>query len=231
MPTPREYRQLRFERPSGASELLLVRHGESEPAVFGRPFPLVDGHGDPALSAEGRAQAALVCRRLADQGLDAVYVTSLRRTLETAEPLARRLGLEPVVERDLREVFLGDWEGGLFRRKVAEGDPVARRMYEEQRYDVIPGAEPASEFSRRVSGAVRRMAVNHPDQRVAVFCHGGTIGEILAQATGARPFAFTGCDNASLSHLVVMPGRWQLRLFNDTSHLEQGPPTGAAPLT
>jgi probable phosphoglycerate mutase len=55
---------------------------------------------------------------------------------------------------------------------------------------------------------------------VAVFAHGGIIGQILAEATGSRPFALGGADNASISHLVVAGDRWILRRFNDTTHLE-----------
>ena len=57
-------------------------------------------------------------------------MTTLRRTHQTAAPLARRTGLELRVEADLREVYLGEWEGGIFRQKVAEADPVAVRMFE-----------------------------------------------------------------------------------------------------
>ncbi|MBV8959536.1 MAG: histidine phosphatase family protein, partial [Actinobacteria bacterium] len=70
-------RQIRFTRPPGACELLLVRHGESEAADPNEPFPTVDGHGDPALHADGRVQAERVAERLADEPIDAIYVTSL----------------------------------------------------------------------------------------------------------------------------------------------------------
>src|SRR3954464_6982726 len=106
---PTEYRQMRFRRPPGSTELLLVRHGESEPMVPGRPFPLVDGHGDPELAPEGRIQAEQVADRLTGHPIDAIYVPTRRRPVQTAAPLAARLGIEPVVERDLREVHLGEW--------------------------------------------------------------------------------------------------------------------------
>ncbi len=231
MTEPRTYRQHRFTAPPGATELILVRHGESQPAVDGQPFELVDGHGDPALSPEGHEQAARVCARLGTERIDAIYVTTLRRTSQTAADLAELLGLDPIVEPDLREVHLGEWEGGQFRRRMAEMDPIAVRMVEEERWDVIPGAEPAADFAARVRGAVERIAAAHPDQRVAVFAHGGTIGEILAQATGSRPWAFASADNASISHLVVTPQRWVLRRFNDTSHLESALTTAAEPPT
>lgn len=231
MTEPRAYRQPRFQAPPGATELILVRHGESQPAVDGRPFDLVDGHGDPALSPEGEEQAAKVCARLATERIDAIYVTNLRRTHQTAAALAELLGLTPIVEPELREVFLGEWEGGQFRRRVAELDPIAVRMFEEERWDVIPGAEPGPEFAARVRGAVERIAAAHPDQRVAVFAHGGTIGEIFAQAARSRPWAFSAADNASISHLVVTPQRWVVRRFNDTSHLETALTAAAEPPT
>ena len=231
MPEPQEYRQPRFQRPPAATELVLVRHGESQPAVVGETFDLVDGHGDPALSPEGREQAARVCARLAGEHIDAIYVTTLRRTHETAAGLAATLQLTATVEPDLREVFLGEWEGGEFRSRVANLDPIAVQMMTEERWDVIPGAEPAADFAARVRGAVERIAQAHPDQRVAVFAHGGVIGESHAQAAGSRPFAFGGADNASISHLVVTPERWVIRRFNDTTHLEEELTTAAEPPT
>src|ERR1043165_9501236 len=112
----KEYRQARFRRSPGPTEILLVRHGESEAMVPGRPFPLVDGHGDPELAPEGHDQAERVAERLVGHPIVAIYVSTLRRPAQTAAPLAAKLGLEPVVERDLREVQLGEWEGELYRK-------------------------------------------------------------------------------------------------------------------
>lgn len=159
--------------------------------------------------------------RLVDSGerFAAVYVTTLRRTLETAQPLLDRLGLTPRVEPDLREVYLGEWEGGELRKRVAERDPILLEAWRQQRWDVIPGAEPAEAFEQRVRGAVERIAAAHPDQTVAVFTHGGVIGQIMSLATGSRPFAFIGADNASITHVVVHGQAWTVRRFNDTAHL------------
>ena len=216
----REYRQLRFQRLPGSTELLLVRHGESEAMVPGRPFPLVDGHGDPELAPDGRRQAELLGARLARHPIDAIYVTTLRRTAQTAAPLAATLGLEPIVEPDLREVHLGEWEGELYRKHMAEGHPIALAVLREQRWDAIPGAESAASIRARVRGALDRIVGANAGKSIAVFSHGGIIGEILAQVTeSARPFAFLGAANASISHVVVLGDRWILRRFNDTSHL------------
>jgi len=223
MADPKQFRQYRFQRPPGATEILLVRHGESEPVIEGQDHDLKDGHGDPALSPEGRLQAERVGERLAGQPIAAIYVTTLRRTAETAAPLASRLGIEPQVEADLREVHLGEWEAGLFRQKTAEGDPIALRMWAEQSWEVIPGAEKDAAFGARVRAGLDRVATAHPDQLVVVVAHGGTIGALLCQATHSQPFAFAGADNASISGLVVLDDRWILRRFNDTSHLDPVP--------
>lgn len=216
---PTEYRQTRFRRPPGGTDLLLIRHGESAAAREDSPFPRVDGHADPELHPDGRAQAEAVAERLAGEELAAIYVTSLRRTAETAAPLAARLGLTPMVEPDLAEVNLGEWEGGELRRRVAQADPLALRVYAEERWDLIPGAESASVFTERVRGALTRIAAAHRDAAVAVFAHQAVIGEALAQASRSRPFAFVTADNGSISHLVVHPGGWAVRRFNDTAHL------------
>ena len=220
--TPRRtYRQYRFVRPPGACEILLVRHGESAAADPDHPFPLVDGQGDPPLHEDGVAQARRACQRLIESGetFAAVYVTTLRRTVETARVLLDHLDVDPVVEPDLREVHLGEFEGGELRRRAAEGDPIMVQVFTEQRWDPIPGAEHDEEFTARVRGAIERIAAAHPDAAVAVFTHGGVIAKVMELATGAAPFAFIGTDNASITHVVVTDERWTVRSWNDTGHL------------
>ena len=213
------FRQKRYTPPSGATEVLLVRHGESAAAKRGESFALKDGHGDPELHPNGHAQALQVGVRLAHEPLAELYVSSLRRTSQTAAPTARLLQMEPKVEADLREIFLGDWEGGLLRVMASENHPLYQRMHEEQEWGVIPGAESNAVFTKRVVGALARIAERHPDQKVAAFVHGGVIGCILAHATGAQPFAFNGCNNGAISHIVMTEGRIIVRGFNDSTHL------------
>ena len=221
MSPPNEIRQPRFAPPDDACEILLVRHGESEPLPEGQVFPLVGGHADPALHSTGEDQAVRVADRLISTGerIDAIYVTTLRRTHQTAAPLAERLGVEPMVEPELREVFLGDWEGGELRRRVRAEDPIVLRMRAEQRWDVIPGAEPTDEFESRVRCGIENIARVHPGRLVVAVVHGGVIGQVMNIAAGVRGFAFNGADNASISHIVVSPDGWVVRCFNDTSHL------------
>ena len=54
--------------PEGATDIYLVRHGESRAAIEGELFPLVNGQGDPELSSEGRTQALAVAEKLKQEG-------------------------------------------------------------------------------------------------------------------------------------------------------------------
>jgi len=227
---PRRFPQGRFRPPEGACELLLVRHGQSEDAVEDVGFATFEGHADPPLSPLGREQAGRLATRLVTEHIDALYVTPLRRTAETAAPLAVATGLVPVVEHDLREIHLGEWEGWVFEQKFVDRDPLALRMVAEERWDVVPGCDPVVDFSARVRRGVERIAAAHPDQRVVVVAHGGVIGELLALAAVSRPWAFVGADNASISHLVVTEHRWVVRRFNDTTHLDPHLSVRATPL-
>jgi probable phosphoglycerate mutase len=218
------YPQRPFTPPPDATEIVLIRHGASAAAVPDEPFPLLGRHSDPPLSPEGREQALAVGARLAAQDFAGVFVTPLRRTAETAAPLCEAKGIEPVVIEDLIEVQLGELEGGEFRIRAAQGDPLIRRVFTEQRWDVIPGAEPMHALAQRVrSGMAKIVGAVGAGGVAAAVLHGGIIAELCRQATGSRALAFAHVDNASVSRLVVFPsGRWLLHSFNDTTHLGGG---------
>jgi len=215
----KEARQHRFQPPQGAADLLLIRHGETQAAVRGQCFPMIDGQGDPALRAEGEAQAQRVGERLKAEPIAAIYVTTMQRTHQTAAPLAQALQITPRVEPDLREVFLGDWDGGEFRFRAAQNDPAYLRARKRQEWGELPGAETTAALQARVKAGLLRIAAAHADQLVAVVVHGGVISAALAVATGSPAFAFNGADNGSISRLVVQNDQMILRGFNDVTHL------------
>lgn len=215
----REYRQHVYRPPAGAADILLIRHGESMPARPGMSFPMKDGHGDPALHENGHAQARAVGDRLAADPIAAIYVTTLQRTHQTAAPLAERLGLTPMIEPDLREVHLGDWDGGLYRIKAAENDPAFDRARANREWGEIPGAETTAQLHARVRAGLLRIAAAHPDQLIAAVVHGGVIGAAMAMAAGSDAFAFNGAANGSISRLVIRGEEMTVRGFNDCAHL------------
>jgi 2,3-bisphosphoglycerate-dependent phosphoglycerate mutase len=217
------FEQTPYELPPGATEIVMVRHGASSPPIEGIPNPLVGGHSNPALAEAGKAQAELVAEGLRNEPISAIFVSTLRRTAETAAPLAAATGLEPVAISELREVFLGDFEGGVYRIKTAEGDPTIKRVFETEAWSAIPNAETFEEFGPRITAGVEEMVRQVGPNRAAVaVLHGAVIGQLCRQATDSRPFAFVHSDNGSVSRLVVNPdGRWLLRSFNDISHIRR----------
>jgi probable phosphoglycerate mutase len=215
------YPQQDYSRPEGSIEVVLVRHGASEAAVDGQPFELLEGQADPALSEAGERQAQAAAAHLAREPLARLFVTPLRRTAQTAAPLAELTGLEAVVVPELREVHLGELDGGAFRVAVARRDPRVAEVFARERWDIIPGAERMEDFARRTRAGIDRVVEGlEPGATVAAVVHGGVIGELCRQASGSRPFAFVHAGNGSLTRLVLLPdGRRWVRTFNEGGHL------------
>jgi 2,3-bisphosphoglycerate-dependent phosphoglycerate mutase len=207
-----------FTPPDGAQDVLLVRHGSVDAP---EPGGLVGGRSDPSLNAAGLAQATALAGRLARERVGALFTTPLRRTGETAAPVAEAHGLAPVELPDLVEVYLGEWEGHGIARRAAAGDPEFVALMRGGRWDVVPGAEPREDFARRVAAGLERVADAAPTGGVAVaVTHSAVIDEVLCRITGSDPFAFMTCANGSITRVVRLPDRrWVLVAFNDTAHL------------
>ena len=218
MTETKQYPQTFFQPEPGACQVVLVRHGQSAPFVEGQPFPLVSGQGDPPLSQLGEYQAEQVGVRLASEPIGAIYATSLQRTVQTATPLARTLGLTVGIEPDLREVSLGVGEGGLFRKMSAEGHPSTVAMRANREWGEVEGAETNAQFAGRTVPALQGLADRHPDQVIAVFVHGGTIASLLGHALGINMFSMMGSRNSAISHVVLNGPEWIVRSFNDAGH-------------
>jgi probable phosphoglycerate mutase len=216
----------RFALAKDATEIILARHGTVTFRTHGRadaggPVDLAGGEEDPPLTADGRAEAKALANRLRLERLDVLAVSPLLRAQETAAAVALVSGLKSVTLAELREVGLGEWEGRLSAR-IAEGGPVVTELFRRQRWDVIPGAEPAPRFAARVRVALAHLvSLAEPGHRAVAVAHGGVIAEACRQVTGSHRFAFLGAENGSITRLVHNgDGSWTLRSFNDIAHLE-----------
>src|SRR5919109_2140282 len=157
--------------------LLLVRHGETDWNREGR----WQGHSDTHLNEIGRAQAERVAGEL--DGVDVVYSSDLARARETAEIIAGRSGLPVRLDARLRERSFGAWEG----LSAAEIEAEFRDAHLRWLAGEGPGAddaEPFDAFGQRVQAALRELLQRHPDERVLVVAHGGTVRVIHALAGG-----------------------------------------------
>jgi broad specificity phosphatase PhoE len=166
--------------------LLLVRHGETDWNAEGR----LQGHTDRPLNDVGRRQAAALAQRLADDGIDTVSASDLARARETAEILAERLGLPVATDPDLRERNWGNWEG-------LTGS-------ERDRVDYV--GEERDAHGERVIRAVRRIAEQHPGERIVVVTHGGSLRRIQVAAYG---MALPVIDNCSVWAVVHEGGTFR----------------------
>ncbi|KDE19502.1 phosphoglycerate mutase [Acetobacter aceti 1023] len=86
-----------------AGIMIILRHCESE---FNRHYNLHGGDPgleDPHLSATGKAHAQELALKLADRGIRRILVSPFTRALQTATPLAQRLGITPQIMPLVRE--------------------------------------------------------------------------------------------------------------------------------
>ena len=144
--------------------LLLARHGETEWNREER----YQGHADPPLNETGRAQAEQLAEQLAGEPLEAVYSSDLRRAADTAEIVGARIGLRVEREPGLREIDVGSWQG-LTKAQI-DGRPWDGETYEHH--------------SERVTRALREIAARHPDGRVLVVSHGGSLRRVQEAVLG-----------------------------------------------
>jgi probable phosphoglycerate mutase len=213
------YPQKGFQVPVGATDVLLIRHGQSAGMTASTYRCTESGQADPELSDKGHRQAAAMAERMSRAGIQALYTSTLIRTQQTAAPLASFTGLTPEVVPELREIELGDWEGGEFRRRLEQQDPMILTLMREGSWDYVPGGEGDAAFTDRVRAGLKKVVDAHPGERIAVVCHGGVIGAAIALATGCSPMAFMHVDNCSVSQLIVHEGLPIVRRVNDTAHL------------
>jgi probable phosphoglycerate mutase len=162
------------------TELWLIRHGETDWNLEGR----LQGQADPPLNATGWRQAEQLADRLAGQDIEALYSSDLLRARQTAGVIGRRLRLSPCLDRRLREVNHGEWDGMLTADvKARYAARWASRLASP--LDVPPpGGETVLQVARRAAAAADSIARAHPQVRVAVVSHGLALAALDCQARG-----------------------------------------------
>ena len=156
-----------------------------------------------SLNAVGRAQAERLAERLASVPFQAVFSGPLERTRETAQPLARRLGLPLHICEEIGELDFGDWTG----RTLAElADLPGWQPFNAYRSGTrIPGGELMVEAQTRMVVAMERLRAQYPGGHLALVSHGDILKAALAYYLGVPLDLFQriGISPASVSVITL----------------------------
>ena len=193
-------------------EIVFVRHG------LPLRVELETGIADPELAAEGHEQAAKMAAYLGVEDVEAVYVSPLRRALETARPLCKVLGLEAVVSEGVAEFDRNSREYVPVEELRATNDPRWEKLLRGE-WDGVD--EDPSLFKARVVETVEDMIARHPGGRVVVVCHGGVINQYLAHVLGIETHVGFFYPKYTSIHRVMAArsGQRSIVSINEASHL------------
>jgi probable phosphoglycerate mutase len=177
--------------PEHPSEVVLVRHGETEWSRTGRHT----GHTDIPLTEQGRREAEAIGAALAERRFALVLTSPLERAAETC----RLAGLgDAALERDeLREWDYGDYEGRK-TLEIREGRP-GWSLWK----DGVPGGETLSEVGERADSVIEEL--RSVDGDVVLFAHGHLLRVLTArwlglEAAAGRLFALDAGTISVLGH-------------------------------
>lgn len=199
--------------------LILIRHGETEANVQ----QIWQGSMDAPLTARGRQQVKATAHYMAEltqhYPIDQFYVSPLPRAQSTAAAIAQRIGRQPIIEENLREFDLGDWEGRSFLELKEKEDLWTR--WQVDPWFAPPHGESPRAFNQRAVQTFQQLADLHPDQTLLAVTHGGLICNVLATWFGAGPDDWRRWEphNCAISILTLREARWQSLVVNDIRHL------------
>ena len=160
--------------------ILLFRHGEtanSKEVCF-------NGHYDVELSERGQKQFQHWADILKQQSFKAVYSSDLQRTRNSAQFIGQKHGLEPVAYSELRELSFGTWEG-MSVSEVERNFPgqMKKRMESVANFQA-DGGETYLQLQARVIPKFEEIVALHPNEQIAMVCHGGVNRVILGHLLG-----------------------------------------------
>ncbi len=199
--------------------LLVARHGLTQ---HNSEFRFT-GQIDAPLSPLGERQADALAARLAPMRFDAIVASDLARARETAERIARRSGQTVIPDADLREIFMGAWEGQSVRDVIRDSPDLFERVESDPLGEVAPPkGESWARFGARVLGALARWRARYPEGNVLWVTHGGVVSVLLLHALGLsyeRRWQFSR-GNTSLFEFDYRPTGVVILRANDTGHLD-----------
>jgi broad specificity phosphatase PhoE len=205
-------------KPSGATRLILVRHGEVD---ANRSYAYLGRRDDP-LNANGLAQARALADAFAGIRVDRVVSSPLKRALETAVAIAESAGAPLDTDRRLIELDFGTWEGRSRAEVVGSGERERRAVerWEEDPSLPTPGGESLLELQERVVGWANDAAGSGLGHTVLMVSHMGPVKTLLCAALG---LPLTSARRIFLDPATVSVIDWAetpvVRLVNGHAHL------------
>lgn len=200
----------------GMTRLYLIRHATND--ALGQGL-LIGRSPGIHLNAEGHAQAEALAERLAAVELNAVYSSPMERAVETAEPVARRHGLELKIHPGLNEVDTGQWTGltvaSVRRRRRWRG------LWIHPAGVSFPRGETLWQVQVRVVQALENIRAAHRGGNVAVVCHADPIRVAVAHYLGLPLDLYRRLVISPASITILSFEREYPRLLrlNDTAHI------------
>jgi broad specificity phosphatase PhoE len=198
--------------------LLLVRHGDNDYSKKGRLAGRLPG---VHLNEKGKQQAEELGKALAAAPIKAVYCSPLERAMETAEPIARALGLKLVEEAGLLEANVGKWQGQSIRRLALTKQ--WRIVQHAPSRAGHPEGETFLQTQTRVVSTLDSICVRHkPGDVIACVFHSDPIKLAIAHYIGLPLDRFQGlaCDTGSVTLMAIGNSGAQLIWLNRRPPLE-----------
>ncbi len=200
--------------------VLLIRHGETAWNAEHR----IQGLLDVPLSTTGVWQAARLAERLGSEPIEAIIASDLARAWLTAQPLAQRLGLEPVAEPRVRERDFGSFQGHTVDEVAARWPDEFHAWRARDPAWAMPGGESGHQFIARVLEALHDVARTHAGRTVAVVTHGGVLDVVYRHARALSWDAPREHQmlNAAINRLLASAAPLRLTVLEwaDRAHLD-----------
>jgi probable phosphoglycerate mutase len=161
-------------------KLYFLRHGETVYSETGAYC----GEVDAELTPDGGRMAKAFADAYRSVAWTAVYVSPMKRTIATAQPLCDALGLEMQPRPGLEEIHYGKWEDKTvdFVKQHYWDDYI--HWLAEPAWNPPTGGETSVEIASRASLVIAEIQQKHTTGNVLVVSHKATIRIILCDLLG-----------------------------------------------
>lgn len=162
-------------------KLILIRHGETDYTIEKR---YCGGAIDAPLNKKGIKQAERLRRLLSKHKVDVVYVSPMRRTLQTADIVFGKRLIKTVKNSLLRESNLGKWEGHTLEEiKIKFLKDVQKWYQDPLKYGATDGETPII-LHKRVTRFLKKLESHNGVKTVAIVTHSGPFRIIVGEMNG-----------------------------------------------